>query len=443
MSFHSKTFNKFQEGEIFKEGADHSDDLVNHGRQKIEFFHIPSSMNVGFKAFLTEFSDEFSSEWESTTTFGRMDPIQTFSRTGRRISIAFDVVAGSLEEARSNMEKISLLIMMLYPSYERSGGATTMKGSPYFKLGFMNLAQNQTPSSKGEYSTAQSDGLLGTLEGFSYSPNLDAGMYFESVGGASYPKVVNISTGLTVLHQHVLGWEQFGGAPGAFAKFPYGKQHPNIRDISALPPPKMTDEESAKLNAFLGGLGGRAQKQLTEPDALASSGATAEDIAASMSKPRVAIKTATGETVYVSEDDAEMGMSGAPPEWAANSRQKKAKLSTSATSREPVGRNADGTFIYANSKSGPGVKPKKSGPAVKGFRFDRALTAPSATTKGVPPMLARPPPPRSSATISAKQKILDRAARRSPSPMFKPKKSYRQKRYEKEVASGTQFDYLK
>jgi len=233
--------------EKVKHGVDHSVDLANHGRQIIEFYHVPSNNNVSFKAFLTEFNDQFSSEWESATTFGRMDPIQTFKRTGRQISIAFDVVAGSLEEARSNMENISLLMMMLYPSYDRTGGATTMKGSPYFKLGFMNLAQGQTVGGRwGNYTNAQRGGLLGTLEGFSYSPNLDAGVYFNSVGGASYPKVVNISTTFTVIHQHTLGWAETGGAIGAFANFPYGTKHPDIRTAAAFEPPKKTEAQEKK-----------------------------------------------------------------------------------------------------------------------------------------------------------------------------------------------------
>ena len=71
-----------------------------------------------------------------------MDPIQSFQRTGRKISIGFDVVAGSQDEAAENLGRISALIQMLYPSYDGGESATAIQAAPYFKLNFMNLASN-------------------------------------------------------------------------------------------------------------------------------------------------------------------------------------------------------------------------------------------------------------------------------------------------------------
>ena len=75
--------------------------------QKIEFYHIPTDQAVDFKAYITDFSDDYSSNWESEEVYGRMDPIQTFKNTSREITISFDIVAGSLAEAKSNLEKFS------------------------------------------------------------------------------------------------------------------------------------------------------------------------------------------------------------------------------------------------------------------------------------------------------------------------------------------------
>ena len=219
----------------FRTGVDHSNNLANEGNQIIEFNHVASGWTASFKAFLTEFSDQYTSEWESTTTFGRMDPIQTFKRTGRKINIGFDVVAGSLAEARSNLERVSLLIQMLYPSYEAgNGGASTIKASPYLKMSFMNMAFNNRYDMPG--AGPKISGLLGTSDGFTYTPNLDAGMYFDEDGN-TYPKVINIATGFTVVHDHQLGWvatdildhsEDYNGKTtkaglprGDFIRFPY------------------------------------------------------------------------------------------------------------------------------------------------------------------------------------------------------------------------------
>ena len=66
-------------------GGDGSDSLANQLGQVIEFYHIPTGQTLRFKAFLTTFTDQYSSEWEESPVFGRMDAIQTFKGTTRSI----------------------------------------------------------------------------------------------------------------------------------------------------------------------------------------------------------------------------------------------------------------------------------------------------------------------------------------------------------------------
>ena len=123
-------------------------DLQHKKGQKIEFYHIPTNQSVDFKAYITDFSDDYSSNWESEEVYGRMDPIQTFKNTSREISIAFDIVAGSEAEAKSNLEKFSKLIGFLYPNYDMqheslvqgkvSVGANTISAAPLIKVKFMH-----------------------------------------------------------------------------------------------------------------------------------------------------------------------------------------------------------------------------------------------------------------------------------------------------------------
>jgi len=223
--------------DIFEGSVDHSENLANWGDQIIEFYHVPTGNSVRFKAFLTAFDDAFTSEWNSENVFGRMDPIQSFQRTGRKISIGFDVVAGSSLEAVNNIDRISFLFQMLYPSYDAgNGGATSIKAAPYFKLNFMNLASDF--AALGQMG-AEKSGLLGTLEGFTYSPNLEVG--FFQMGTQLHPKVISLSCTLTVLHQSPLGWEQGKSSMeqrGYFSAFPYGRdqwQEPTRGSQSELP----------------------------------------------------------------------------------------------------------------------------------------------------------------------------------------------------------------
>ena len=116
----------------FKFGTPQTNVLANRGHF-ISFKNVHTEEEAKFKALLTNFSDQYISEWEQTRPYGRMDPIMNFKYTGREITVGFDVVAGSLPEARYNLGNLSLLAKMLYPSYELGGGgASLIKDSPFF-----------------------------------------------------------------------------------------------------------------------------------------------------------------------------------------------------------------------------------------------------------------------------------------------------------------------
>ena len=177
--------------------------------QRLEFFHVPSGKCVWFKAFITQYEDIYTSQWQPEQVYGRMDPLMTFQNTTRQISIGFDVVAEGEADAIENLAKFSLLTQMLYPSYE-SGGATTIKASPYFKLKFMNWAVD----------AEWYEGLLGTVNGFNFAPKLDMGVFQGGRTGLDiFPKVISVAFQFTVLHQHSMGWQNktFMGKD-----FPYG-----------------------------------------------------------------------------------------------------------------------------------------------------------------------------------------------------------------------------
>ena len=91
---------------------DASDVLESKG-QVLEFYQTFSGATVSFKAFLSTYSESFSSGWTGTQTLGRPDPIQTFRGTSRSISLTWKVPAFSLEDAESNLVKTSTLARML------------------------------------------------------------------------------------------------------------------------------------------------------------------------------------------------------------------------------------------------------------------------------------------------------------------------------------------
>tara|TARA_R100000808_G_C2155445_1_gene167962 strand:- start:11167 stop:11916 length:750 start_codon:yes stop_codon:yes gene_type:complete len=224
----------------------------------IQLQHLPSEKSVYFKAMVTQFEDQYTSDWALEHVFGRMDPVRTFRGTQRIITLGWDVVAGSLEEARHNLAECSTLLSMLYPSYEggapnvadatapepgtptqeaneaattepqqgpttTGGNAATIKSAPLFRIKFANLIQdtkNPTPT------LAINDGLIGSIDGLTYAPDVEQGFFDpKDEKGVLYPQTIKLSFGFYVAHDHPLGWSSENkGALRSGTVFPYPKK---------------------------------------------------------------------------------------------------------------------------------------------------------------------------------------------------------------------------
>lgn len=232
---------------LFNMSDDGSDNLANKGLQVVEIYHVPTAQTIRFKAMLTEFTDTFVTEWNSENVYGRMDPLLTYQRTGRSISIGFDLAAYRKWDAMQNLARVQALSQFLYPVYDAQ---RLIKNSPLCKIQFMNWSANL-----GKGSTAKIGGLLGNISGFSFSPVLDAGvfggMYSGEGDGNIFPKILNVSFNFTVIHEHQLGWKK-GDSYYHFAdyndRFPYGQ--PARKQISPdsdnEPPAKPKSEAQQK-----------------------------------------------------------------------------------------------------------------------------------------------------------------------------------------------------
>lgn len=186
--------------------VDISNLYANQYKTVIKFAHVWSEKVVSFKAFLTEYNDEYNTEWNSEQVYGRNDPIQTFKSTTRTISLGWDVPAASFEEAAENMSRAALLVKFLYPTYDGSTqAAQTISRPPLVRVSFQNLIQG-----------IGKDGLLCTMGGISFSPDLDAGWFDVGEGISTlnsskspllYPKLINFNCQLTIMHESSIGWD--------------------------------------------------------------------------------------------------------------------------------------------------------------------------------------------------------------------------------------------
>jgi hypothetical protein len=212
-----------------------------------------------FKAFLTDFNDSFTSNWNKKEVYGRMDPIMTFQNTVRVITLSFDVPSYDHMEADLNWTQIDYLIRSLYPTYD---GSSTLSASPLFRVKFANLIQNAV--------TGQ--GLLCAIEGFQAVPDLDQGFFTDEQGGVAanqsggdarflLPKTFNLSMTLNVLHEHSLGYGEHGQFRDAGENFP----HRNVETIIQNEPASTAtdiadadpDDPNPGMSSFLGAAAGK------------------------------------------------------------------------------------------------------------------------------------------------------------------------------------------
>ena len=200
--------------------ASPTDGYANRGDYYIYFqsLHTPSA-NVKFKAFVTDLSQEFTTNWNSQTVFGRMDPIQTFQNTQRTISLSWKTTSYDSEEAAENLKKINLLTKMLYPTYDDAGreadlsheknngkdavssfpNALTIAKPPLMRVRFVNLIQ-----------ASPNKGLIAAIAGFSYSSDLAGDEVVFDFKNNIIPKTITVSCTINVLHEYDLGWSQDG-----------------------------------------------------------------------------------------------------------------------------------------------------------------------------------------------------------------------------------------
>ena len=156
-----------------------SNDESDNNTILIEFIDAKSNAAgaslIDFKAFLTDFSDDFSSNWSSKNVYGRMDPVYNYENTTRKITLSFDLPSFDVEEAAWNSTKLSKLVQYTYPVYNNvndnnaygKGINRHIMHSPIIGAKFANLIRGIQP---GTY-------LPGFLEGVSIKPEIDAGVF--------------------------------------------------------------------------------------------------------------------------------------------------------------------------------------------------------------------------------------------------------------------------
>ncbi len=191
----------------------------------LEFYNARSSVHrVSFLAFINDFSQNFSSDWNQQEALGRMDDIATFKKTTRTITVAWDIPAQDMQTAKENLNRCNSLIAMLYPDYTDKGtkekGSYIMSKPPLVRVKYANLI------AKGAGAT---EGLLGYITSLSWTPILEMGSFHGGTPSnpAIFPRVISLSVEFNVLHEET-GAD--GRGPTGFYK--QGGKNVTLRETS-------------------------------------------------------------------------------------------------------------------------------------------------------------------------------------------------------------------
>ena len=189
--------------------------------------------------FLTSYDENYEAKWDTTDQpYGSVNVTYDYAQTTRKVSIAFKLPARNVAEAKSNLDFCAGLSNLVYGDYYRRGDDFVYNGANSNNaVKFGNLIRNE----------------LCYFDGFSFSANLDAGVfeyngtqvgevarqnesspptigrlqqeYFQNDRGPTgliketdyvyhnqkgkvYPKEINVQLELIIVHDYLVG---FGG----------------------------------------------------------------------------------------------------------------------------------------------------------------------------------------------------------------------------------------
>ena len=172
--------------------SDYSDHLFA-GNQKIIFHHKWSGSSIEFKAFDISYSETITNDWQEVALPRRINRSYTWSGVIRSIALGWSMPAFDLTEAKSNMEKCTKLVQMMYPMTD--GNAQIIGGgNPIWHLGIMNWAHAEGSS----FATDDASTLLAGFPG-SFGWNIVPEDGFLYSGESAFPKNIKANISYTVL----------------------------------------------------------------------------------------------------------------------------------------------------------------------------------------------------------------------------------------------------
>lgn len=194
-----------------------------------------------FDPYIKKLDDNFKSDWNQQFVLGRMDPIATFQRTRRTISLSFDVPASDLPDAIFKREQLETLANLLYPAYKIINPTVKSQERPQL-IPLQNANQTQQEKIEKKASRAlrsskyrkdvaimaaspllslkfanlicdpEGDRLYGFIENYSINPYEEMGFFVKNSQSDPeyFPKAYSVTLNFNVVHTNPLGWDLKG-----------------------------------------------------------------------------------------------------------------------------------------------------------------------------------------------------------------------------------------
>lgn len=180
------------------------------------------SKRIYFRAFLTNFSESLTPEFNAEKTFGRVDAIPLYKGTARTFSIGWKIAAMSPAGFSAMWKKVNNLAKMMYPTYKNG----VMHRAPVFRVRIgdvmadgagRGLAGFASSGLELDYSNAPWE-----TNKFTQETNIELG---------KGPMIIEARLGFTVIHEQNPGLDEA-----------YNFNSRNFRRLGTLPDIRTTNE---------------------------------------------------------------------------------------------------------------------------------------------------------------------------------------------------------
>ena len=102
-------------------GKPEARDLIKFAFEVINNDNPSETTRVHFRAFVTNFSDNHTANWNGQSYMGRGEKFYTYQGFDRQFSFQFKVVAQSKQEMLPLYQKLNYIVSSLYPNYSKQG----------------------------------------------------------------------------------------------------------------------------------------------------------------------------------------------------------------------------------------------------------------------------------------------------------------------------------